>query len=1275
MGAAPHTEGLPPPPVHRAGRVPSADAPHLALQLLRSNSSRPGAPTESAPMAASCWATPCRCQRLAQAAPPVWLNCSHPCPLGCAPGSPAAVPGRASVCKWLPLSWMGVPSTQQSVSPASAQGSSDELGKVGGLLEDQESSGKISFRIWSPSKTSSPLPCKNKGHYENGLCLCTEEWIGPRCEITNFCADSIYKVNEEIFTFTRIVVDRYGYSAEKCENFTANAGTPKASRKCSKREGKPEPDVVKFVNCSMTLNTLINQLHSHGDLETIASNTQILTSVPEKLTTENISRAANIAEQILKNDSKNAIAAAVATVSQLLDARVSEFNSANETLTNITAGLTKTLENFSLNGFAVQPNIAVQNISLNPDSTTAFFSAQTVSGSLQSENINVAENDSNNANNIEVQILINVTKNSSSGNRRIGFVLYQNDKFFQSKNYKTHFNHTKVISGNVANATVNDVKIVFKPKKEQSLPNTVSLVYLCKVFVASFISCIPDPQYNASEILLHDYACVFWDYGANDWNTTGCTKEGNKQELSCRCNHTTNFAVLMLVGPLRVFRNISVTLFSPSYTETNQLEKQQKSMEMCPKYCTKGPVLQGVECPQFSLKSRKTRKFSVTWVLVSLCTSMLIFNIIFIFGIGNPNAKNSGDVSPENAKLASDRADVPENALCTAVAVLLHYFLLATFMWTALSSAHLYLLLLKTLMPIPEHFTLIMSIIGWGVPAIVVAITLGATYRKGKPLNYRQEEFCWLAVLDDEGKVSTKKPMIWAFLLVVAVILLFNIIIFVKITVLVMWKENTNLTSNKNKSFTTKILGTLSVAVVLGITWVLGYMMLINQEATNVVFSILFCIFNATQWGLTALPIRCSEAPGDRCSDSLEGGRGPPGACSSSGAQPHQLLPHVFKSNSSTLIYTWNTVILLMVLNFDILYNVDVKRSIGDLESTMNGQLDLSGKLIIKAQLGEDIRRIPIHNEDITYDELVLMMQRVFRGKLLSNDEVTIKYKDEDGDLITIFDSSDLSFAIQCSRILKLTLFDAVDGSEEKPAAADSSVKPSTQVIAASMSAFDPLKNQDEISKNVMSAFGLTDDQVSGPPSAPVEERSGTPDSIASSSSAAHPPGVQPQQPAYAGTQPPTGQIEGQMYQQYQQAGYPAQQPQVQPQQQYGVQYPAGYSQQPAPQQGQQFQGYSQQPSQAPAPGFPAQPQQQYQASSYPPQNYTTQASQPANYNVAPASQAAMAPSQPGAYQPRPGFTPPPGSTITPPPGGPNPYARNRPPFAQGYTQPGPGYR
>ncbi|XP_061580191.1 protein TFG isoform X2 [Cololabis saira] len=421
----------------------------------------------------------------------------------------------------------------------------------------------------------------------------------------------------------------------------------------------------------------------------------------------------------------------------------------------------------------------------------------------------------------------------------------------------------------------------------------------------------------------------------------------------------------------------------------------------------------------------------------------------------------------------------------------------------------------------------------------------------------------------------------------------------------------------------------------------------------------------------------------------------------------------------------------------------------------MNGQLDLSGKLIIKAQLGDDIRRIPIHNEDITYDELVLMMQRVFRGKLQSNDEVTIKYKDEDDDLITIFDSSDLSFAIQCSRILKLTLFvngqprplessqvkylrrelielrnkvnylldslepptdpglaaaaldsESVDGREGKVVAAETAVKQATPVSAASMSAFDPLKNQDEVNKNVISAFGLSEDQVSAVPAAP-EERSGTPDSIASSSSAAHQPGVppQPQAPYAAVQQGPPGGMDGQVYQQYQApGGYPPQQPGA-PQQQYGLQYP-GYTPQPgapqpgAPQPGppqqqqQQFQSYPAPSSQAPAPGpgpaptpgfqggqqqqhhqqqgppHPSQGPQQFPPGAFPPQNYSSQpASQPANYSLAPGS-------QPGpGFQPRPAYTPPPGSTVTPPPGAANPYARNRPPYGGGYAQPGPGYR
>lgn len=84
-------------------------------------------------------------------------------------------------------------------------------------------------------------------------------------------------------------------------------------------------------------------------------------------------------------------------------------------------------------------------------------------------------------------------------------------------------------------------------------------------------------------------------------------------------------------------------------------------------------------------------------------------------------------------------------------------------------------------------------------------------------------------------------------------------------------------------------------------------------------------------------------------------------------------------------------------------------------------QLDLNGKIIVKAQFQDDIRRIPITNDEITYDELILMMQRLF--KLQSDDEIHLKYKDDDNDLISIIDDNDLSFAIQYSRVLKLRLF------------------------------------------------------------------------------------------------------------------------------------------------------------------------------------------------------------------------------------------------------------
>lgn len=96
--------------------------------------------------------------------------------------------------------------------------------------------------------------------------------------------------------------------------------------------------------------------------------------------------------------------------------------------------------------------------------------------------------------------------------------------------------------------------------------------------------------------------------------------------------------------------------------------------------------------------------------------------------------------------------------------------------------------------------------------------------------------------------------------------------------------------------------------------------------------------------------------------------------------------------------------------------------------TTVNGEKN-SGQLIIKAQLGDDIRKMMIHNEDLTLNELLLMMERVFAGKISNSDEITIKYLDEDGDKITLLNDNDLTVALHFHKLLRLFVF--VNGQEQ----------------------------------------------------------------------------------------------------------------------------------------------------------------------------------------------------------------------------------------------------
>lgn len=668
----------------------------------------------------------------------------------------------------------------------------------------------------SVSVSSTPVQfCRNGGTWQNGRCICTEEWRGLRCTIANFCENSTF----EGFTFGRIPVGRYGPSLQTCGPNTVNAGQPQATRLCGVSEyGVIEALNVTIGNCDKNLEILEKQINDiSNNSQNISTDAQVLTTDASKLTAENITSATTVVGQIFnktRNANSEAKKVAVTTVSQILDASEDVFQKAAENdNSNSFSNLIEQMENYSFSlgdEAVVEPNVAIQSVSRNSDSgPSVLFSVQKGSSDslVSSEtSINKTADELKPDGQTELQILLNTGGNKNS----CGFVVYQNHKLFQSKTFTATSDFSQKIISSKVNAS----------EQEQ---NNVS------------VKMVFNPTYDKREFQLYSYACVYWNILKKDWDTAGCQKSVNTSGfLGCQCNHTTNFAVLMS--------------FKKDY-------KYPKSLD----------VLSNVGCALsiaglaitilFQILTRKIRKTSVTWVLVSLCISMLIFNLLFVFGIENSNknlktSDSNSDANPNENKIPeTDTIETP-NPSCTAIAALLHYFLLGTFTWNGLSATQLYFLLIRTMKPLPRHFIVIISLVGWGVPAIIVGVTIGIIYalsgnKSYWELDYRQEEICWLAV--PKNNDFARSPLLWSFIMPVTIILITNIAIFVIITVKVLWKNNQNLTSTKKVSSLKKVLSTLSIAVVFGVTWIFAYAMLINNDDIRIVFSYIFCLFNTTQ--------------------------------------------------------------------------------------------------------------------------------------------------------------------------------------------------------------------------------------------------------------------------------------------------------------------------------------------------------------------------------------------------------------------------------------------
>lgn len=81
---------------------------------------------------------------------------------------------------------------------------------------------------------------------------------------------------------------------------------------------------------------------------------------------------------------------------------------------------------------------------------------------------------------------------------------------------------------------------------------------------------------------------------------------------------------------------------------------------------------------------------------MNLSTALLFLNLVFLL----------------DGWITSFHVD----GLCTAVAALLHFFLLATFTWMGLEAIHMYIALVKVFNTYIRRYILKFCIVGWGKP-------------------------------------------------------------------------------------------------------------------------------------------------------------------------------------------------------------------------------------------------------------------------------------------------------------------------------------------------------------------------------------------------------------------------------------------------------------------------------------------------------------------------------------------------------------------------------
>ncbi|XP_059697842.1 adhesion G-protein coupled receptor G6 isoform X7 [Haemorhous mexicanus] len=320
--------------------------------------------------------------------------------------------------------------------------------------------------------------------------------------------------------------------------------------------------------------------------------------------------------------------------------------------------------------------------------------------------------------------------------------------------------------------------------------------------------------------------CVFWDMnkngGSGGWNPAGCQvdAESNENETVCLCNHLTHFGVLMDLQR-------TVTQIDPQNTKVLTFITYIG--------CGISAIFSAATLLTY-IAFEKLRRDYPSKILMNLSTALLFLNLIFLL----------------DGWIASFDID----GLCIAVAALLHFFLLATFTWMGLEAVHMYIALVKVFNMYIRRYILKFCIIGWGLPALVIAIVLAsantnASHIYGKQLYGRDangqggDDFCWI-----KNEVVFYVTCAGYF----GIMFLMNVAMFIVVMVQICGRNGKRTNRSLKEEILRNLRSVVSLTFLLGMTWGFAFF---AWGPLTLAFLYLFSIFNSLQ-GLFIFVFHCA---------------------------------------------------------------------------------------------------------------------------------------------------------------------------------------------------------------------------------------------------------------------------------------------------------------------------------------------------------------------------------------------------------------------------------